>query len=466
MRKFRMGFAAVLLVFFCLCSVPVSALEETAEDLSGDASFFLNDAPMSAAVLTDKKNSTKITVESGDRLKITAESPFSFLYLSFDRPPDPYVLLADGKEQACGEWGFLHELVELPSPVSSVELILPGGILCGVSLYSEGALPEDVQQWEPPYACEEAGQEYQGCDMLVFPTHADDDQLWFGPAIATYAAQGKTIQVAYLTNHWSEPYRPHELLNGLWTSGVRAYPILPEFPDYYSESLEHAKTLYDVDAMEEYMVSLIRQFRPSVVVGHDLNGEYGHGVHMLNAWLVTRTVEGSGDSEFYPDSAEKYGVYEVPKTYLHLYETNPITLEIETPLEFFEGKSAFEVAQEGYACHVSQQQYWFKVFKSGPYDARRFGLYRSTVGSDTSNDMFENIPPRPDPVSSEADFSELEESQPSAVSDTPSSEPDPDLPEGSEHDIQAALAVFCLALAVVAAIVGILIVLRKKNRGK
>ena len=77
--------------------------------------------------------------------------------------------------------------------------------------------------------------------------------------------------------------------------------------------------------------------------------------------------------------------------FIHLYPENSIVLDVDTPLDSFGGKSAYEVAQEAFARHKSQQQ-WFSVEKSGPYDCRLFGLYSSQVGPDSrGGDLFENI---------------------------------------------------------------------------
>ncbi|MEG0895725.1 MAG: PIG-L family deacetylase, partial [Oscillospiraceae bacterium] len=147
-----------------------------------------------------------------------------------------------------------------------------------------------------------------------------DEHLFFGSALSYYSIDtDKKVQVAYLTNHYGEWYRPHELLAGLWEVGVKNYPIIPEFKDMYSESLDNAKTLYDTDAMIEYQVELIRRFRPEVIVEHDENGEYGHGVHRLNAYLLKQSLELSNDATAYPQSARKFGVFDVPKAYFHLY---------------------------------------------------------------------------------------------------------------------------------------------------
>ena len=233
-------------------------------------------------------------------------------------------------------------------------------------------------------------------DLLVLPTHADDEHLWFGGALPWYAGEkGYAVQVAYMTNHWGEPYRPHELLNGLWTVGVRNYPIISDFPDLYAskESLESARQVYDEEAVTAWQVEQLRRFKPSVVLGHDVDGEYGHGAHMLNAATLLAALECSGDAASYPESAETYGVWQVPKCYLHLWPENTIQMEWgEMPMAAFDGRTALELAAEGFACHVSQTQ-WFEVKAGGSNDCRKFGLAYTNVGPDEAkNDFFEHIP--------------------------------------------------------------------------
>ncbi|MEG1973233.1 MAG: hypothetical protein RR315_08720, partial [Oscillospiraceae bacterium] len=182
------------------------------------------------------------------------------------------------------------------------------------------------------------------------------------------------VQVAYMVNHNGEPYRNHELLNGLYAVGVRSYPIIPQFPDVFSDSLEHAKTIYDENEILAYQKDLIQRFSPQVIVGQDLNGEYGHGAHMLNAHCLTKAIEGTA----------------VKKLVLHLYDKNEIIMDVDSPLGFLNDKTVFERATEGFLCHSSQQKY-FKVLKTGPYDMRKFGIYYSSVGENTGADIMENI---------------------------------------------------------------------------
>ena len=128
------------------------------------------------------------------------------------------------------------------------------------------------------------------------------------------------------------------------------------------------------------------------------------------------------DPSFCPDSANKHGVWDVPKTYFHLYEENKITMNWDVPLSAFNGKTAFEMTVEGFACHKSQHWTWFNDWIHGKagspvekasdiktYSPCEYGLYRTTVGNDTvGGDFLENIvlykdqiPPETEPTKPE-----------------------------------------------------------------
>ena len=67
-------------------------------------------------------------------------------------------------------------------------------------------------------------------------------------------------------------------------------------------------------------------------------------------------------------------------------------MDWDTPLTRFDGKTGFEMAKEGFKCHVSQHKYELAVIRNGRCSCRFFGLYRTTVGNDvTGKDFFENI---------------------------------------------------------------------------
>jgi len=224
------------------------------------------------------------------------------------------------------------------------------------------------------------------------------------------------VQVAYLTDHRNmTKIRTHEMLNGLWATGVTAYPVFGDFDDFRIDDLQETYNEYAVrgtsrDDLMQYVVTVLRRFNPQVVIGHDFKGEYGHGMHMVYTDLLVEALDYIGDETMYPEIAAKYGVWDVPKTYIHLYKTNPIVIDYDQPLEAFNGKTAFQVTQDyGFPCHASQQGFMFtpwlygsgctkenktitKVTQITKYNPAEFGLYRSTVGEDVlKNDFMENI---------------------------------------------------------------------------
>ena len=225
--------------------------------------------------------------------------------------------------------------------------------------------------------------------MLV--AHPDDEYVFMGGLIPYYSAErGKKVVVAYLTKGTSQ--RRMELLDGLWTVGQKSYPVLGRFSDNSSMNLKKAYAQLDKKQTRRYAIELFRRYKPKVVVTHDVKGEYGHGAHKLCADIVLYAMTKAADPAADPKLTAQYGVWDVPKVYLHLYPENQIEMDWHRPLAAFGGRSAFEMAQAGFACHQSQQHTKYTVFDSDPYDAKKFGLVRSLVGADTDkDDFFENL---------------------------------------------------------------------------
>jgi LmbE family N-acetylglucosaminyl deacetylase len=406
-------------------------------------------------MLGDGNRTTKLQWQGGS-LTVEGERDFSSLYIIWDRPPGRWQGEAGESSFSGGENGFIHEYVPLAAPVRQCVLELPeGAVCCDIYAFGEGELPDWVQRWEPPL---------EDADLLLLPTHADDEHLYFGGTMPYYAGElGKKVQVAYFTNHWWEPYRPHELLNGLWTVGVRAYPVMSDFADQYAGSLQEAQALYDEKEAVAWQVEQLRRFKPEVVVGHDVDGEYGHGVHIYNTYTLRQALELSGDPEQYPDSAQRWGAWDVPKTYLHLYPENPVVMDWSVPLEAFGGRTALEMARQGFEKHVSQQTY-FMVEDSGPYDCRLFGLYRSTVGPDQAGgDFFEGLEPE--------DYSDYQppEPEPEPVSEpdapAPAPEAEPSREETETSPLWLAAGAAAAAVVLLAAVIGCRIKRKRRSKG-
>ncbi|MGN0976620.1 MAG: hypothetical protein ACI4PH_01075 [Faecousia sp.] len=329
------------------------------------------------------------------------------LYLIYDVEYGGYSVTDNdtGKTVWFGQSGFLHDFLDMEAVFgrapSSVTVSFDSGPVRLNELYvfTPGQLPEFVQRWEAPAE----GQ----ADLVLFSTHGDDDQLFFAGLLPYYAGElDYQVQVVYLTNHRNiTTERCHEMLDGLWAVGVRNYPVFGTFGDYYSLSLADAYSMFRNAGVSQedlvgFAVEQLRRFRPLVAVGHDVEGEYGHGQHRLYADVLMQAAAVSGDPEQYPQSAERYGVWDVPKTYLHLYPEAPVVLDWDQPLDRFEGMTAYQVTKHlGFPCHKSQFSDFAWYFTGAEtaaevskYSPCQYGLYRTTVGADREkDDLFENL---------------------------------------------------------------------------
>lgn len=380
--KKLMLFAVLLLAFLAYpCTQPVLAGELSPElTLSNDGK---------RSNLTDSSHYTTVPFNSKDTITIRSKdgSLIHGLYISWDSQPVSWILTTDHGDLNCGSNAFLHEYIALETPSASLTIHIPEDSMRvdGIRIFGEGDLPHDVQVWNPP--CERA-------DIMVVSSHSDDEILFFGGVLPTYSyLYDADIQVVYMCEFWTTTkVREHEKLDGLWESGVRFYPVCGNFYDKYSEDLAGAQKQYDYDKMVSFLVEQIRDFQPQVLVTHDIYGEYGHGFHILTCQALMDAVEFAADSSRYPDSKDLYGTWNTPKTYLHIFPANSIKLDLHIPIEEdYAGRTALEILKEAYKKHVSQQWCRFVVSDDYEHSCADFGLYRTLVGPDTTNDLLCNL---------------------------------------------------------------------------
>lgn len=378
-----------------------------AEDISGRSLVTAYSGARDIGGLFNKLHVDELKLKSGAAITLSHEGGIGSLYLVFVLEYGVYTVTNEdtGESHTWGEHGFLHEFLDLEEAFgttpTSVTLHFDNGdaVLNEIYAFTSGETPTFVQKWEPPLDGK--------TDLVLFSTHGDDEQLFFAGLLPYYAVERDyQVQVVYLTNHRNVTLcRTGEMLNGLWAVGVKAYPVFGTFFDFEAESLPEAYLWYEIwgtskEELLSFVVEQIRRFRPKVAVGHDFDGEYGHYMHILYTDLLVQALEISNDETRFPELAEKYGVWDVPKTYIHLYPENPIVMDWDTPLESFDDMTAFEVTKKlGFPCHLSQQIY-FDWYFSGInradeiqlFSPCKYGLYRSTVGLDVQkNDFFENL---------------------------------------------------------------------------
>ncbi len=373
---------------------------------SGYGSFdFLKDGDIDS--YRSSEGNCTITLENAEGI--------ASLYLYFDLEYGAYTITDrdTGVSITAGTHEILHEFVDLQASFgklpTAVTLHFDSGSvrLSEIYVFSEGETPDYVQKWTAPLE--------GGADIVLFSTHSDDDQLFFAGLVPLYAGEkGCRVQVVLMTDHREGAFatnaRTHEVLNGLWATGLTAYPVFGDFWDYRLDDIQAMYQYYadrgvSRDDIQSFVVEQIRRFKPLVAIGHDRNGEYGHGMHKIYAEMLANGITLATDPNAYPETAEAYGTWQVQKTYLHLYGENQIVLDYDQPLERFDGLTAFQASQQlGYSCHHSQKWTWFtqwihgdngeitRVTQIEEYNPAYFGLYQTAVGPDVQkNDFLENI---------------------------------------------------------------------------
>ena len=369
---------------------------QTAKELTGICRFRTNGSEKDYSLMTDGEVKTYFPFRENKKKKqgevvITCEEPMGGLEImafdKFGRDHDYEIQIRDGEGWKTVDRGgtFLTHWHALPEPAGEIRVLATGTErlrIAEIRIFAPGEPPEDVQRWDT----------IEKCDLMLLTAHPDDEILWFAGLMPTYGGdRGYRIQVAVLVPTGGQ--RKLELLGAIWHCGVTHYPEFLGFIDKNGQSVEGQYQLWKgKNRVIKRVTEMIRKHRPEVLVTHGEKGEYGHGAHKTAADAARNAVKLSGDRKKYPESAEKWGTWEVKKLYLHEYEKDPIRCDWSQPLEAFDGKTGYEVAEEAFQFHGSQVRRDWNFEIHGAHDNAAFGLYYTAVGKDSGiGDLMEHI---------------------------------------------------------------------------
>lgn len=368
------------------CADPVSITGQCKIAVSrGSASAFLDDSYSTSW--------SPRSAEDTIKLRIPGEYTAGGLALEWDKAPSKLeITLYDAtgavirtiqETNPSRKWNLFYEL----EPEVSGLTIRSGDKDNGLNklrVYAQGQIPQVVQQWQDTP---------EKVDMMMILPHMNDETLYFSGVLSQLSAQGKSVLVVYMAGDDRDKHA--EALDCLWTHGVRIHPVFVGFADYKTDTYGQAERLWGEENTYRAMIGLIRQYKPDVVLTQDWDGEYGHNQHIMTARYCVRSVELAGDPEVFPEIAQAYGTWDVPKLYLHLWdEENRLELGFEQPMEELNGLSPMQVAFIAMDKHYSQlHNPTYSLLVDGrDYDCTCFGLYRSLVGPDEAkNSFFEHI---------------------------------------------------------------------------
>ena len=201
----------LLSLWFLLIPLPVLA-----ENITDSVSILVNNEKLNK--ITDNNENSYATINANKEITITSETDISGIYIIYELSSQKGAINYNEKSQNLGANNFLHEYVKLEEKTKEAAITYETEVkIAEIYVLSEGELPDFVEVWNPPF---------DKADLLLFSTHSDDEQLFFLGLIPTYVARGANVQVVYFTNHFDNPKRLHEQLHGLYTVGIRNYPII------------------------------------------------------------------------------------------------------------------------------------------------------------------------------------------------------------------------------------------------
>ena len=250
---------------------------------------------------------------------------------------------------------------------SRMEILAAGGratmiSLCEAKVLAPGAAPVNLARREQ-------------VDLMLILSGVSDELDMLGGLLPLYAGEhGIKTAVVYLGR--DDGNQVQEAFRVLDAMGLDVIPLFLQQEDHMAFDINRVSYLWKGAQLKREVTDLIHTYGPRVVVSCDPDDEQTRARARFTAQLVRDAVT----------RQTTYSDLQVQKLYL-LSSVGGTALDGNVPLAVYGGRTALDVAEEGYARYLSEASFG-TILPQTP----RFDLIYTTVGQDEAkDDLFEHI---------------------------------------------------------------------------
>ncbi|MDD3401187.1 MAG: hypothetical protein PHT58_06135 [Eubacteriales bacterium] len=382
----KRNLAICIVIALVLCSLCSVAYADEALDYSNQCTFTYNVDLGNSDLFLDSDVETQLNLPAGNAITMYwgANVPVRHIYYELGNLSNGFAFIFLDENDAvistvnCSSV-FICNVVDVPNGAHKTTIFTTEKLaVATLHAYGDGDLPTTCHSWD---------NDPQDLDYLVFAAHQCDETVTFGAAISILQERGANGGLVYMTT--KNIVRTFQSLDAISTLGMSTHPIIAEFRNRQDAETERAARGYwNEDDVMLYLVRNIRKYKPELVITHAEDGD-GDGQDAITSRLVVAAVENAANSEFDTESVTQYGAWNVNKLYLHLAETNGITLNENQKIGNY---SLDEVLTSADKCYSDAHDTRKVPDLTGDNSALKYGLVYSSVGEDTQGDnMLENL---------------------------------------------------------------------------
>ena len=365
----------LLLALMLTAALPATSVAEG----TGELTYLATVPPgreTSIPYLTDNDYHTRFTLLPGQSMTIDWEGEADGVLLQwfnekqwYSRDCVAHIRLFDSKGKLLLEKNNTKLAYRMFLPVKGanrIQIQCPAGYpmisLTEAKVFAPGFEPTNQPKTEP-------------VDLMLILSGASDELDMLGGLLPLYAGE-HSIRTAVVYVGRDDGNQVQEIFAALEAMGLDVIPLFLQREDHLTYRIDRLPSLWKEQDLRYTLASLMMTYGPQVVVTCDPDDDTTAARAMYTGQLVKDIVTRRSANDPLP----------LKKLYL-LSQTGQTVLDGSAPLAVYDGRTAVDVAREGYAQYLSEASFG-TVIPEKP----RFDLAYTTVGEDEAkNDLFEHI---------------------------------------------------------------------------